>query len=186
MTEHHKIDPDPFVLIQTACAVVCAICSLGSLAIQYRSERTRLPADYENGFVEVLQDGLERSTKDVRKLIKFLSSANLGVLDPIDRKFKFGETALFLDYKVFGEFERISSSLIHNLDVVQKSSLHLVKHDPEWSVRFGTKIAEEITDFKERINHYYRGDLSNGEVLEDILLLFRRLEQLLGRMNAKN
>lgn len=186
MTDNPRIDPDPSVLINTACTVVMAVCAFGTLALKFRGEKKRTHPDHQNGFVEFLRDGLSGSTSDVRKLIRFLAVADTGVADPIDRKFQFGETSLFLHYSVFGEFERISQSLIHNLEMVQKSVLHLVKFDPEWSVGYGDKIIQEITDFKERINGYYRGDLSNGEVLEDILLMLQTLEQLIGRMDTKN
>ena len=91
---------------------------------------------------------------------------------------------MLIDRKDFATFKQIAGQLIANLGSVSNYSLMMMESYPEHAQKIGIELNREVGDFARRMNSFMSGEMSNGAIIDECLILLRTFENILGRMEG--
>lgn len=176
-----RIDPDPFTVIVGCAAIVGAACSVIQVAQNQRKKRPEYLPESSTG-LELFTKAVTDSIRDIERLVKFLSATDVCGEDTLSLPFRYGSGPLFLENEPFRRFGSLSTNVLHNLEYVHSTALMMARHEPHNIDRIGIPAIEALGDFRATINDFYRGDYTNGAVLEQCLHTLRILERILVKL----
>ena len=180
---HGLIDPDPWTLVQTVCAIAGAIGVFIQIGMAYR-DRTKSvfrEPDPDRGD-DLLRQTVREAIHNIENLVRFLARAKIEPQDTLDRRFRYAETTMLIERSDFGRFRDIADSLANSFGLVQGISLTIIQHQPEHARRLGIDLAAEVGDFAKRINSFTSGEMTNAAVIDECLLMIRSFNRILERL----
>lgn len=188
--DRQLVDPDPFIIINMVIAAVAALGTIGQAYVAFiaykRPDPVQATSDRHNGIEDLLRRQLIDAIFETESLIRFL--ARLGSFhEPVlEAEFKYGNTQLLLARDEFDNFARLSDRLSKTAGFIQSSVLSLLRYHPQRAEELGAIMGLEGLSAVDRVNQYYRGQLTTGQVLESALEMLKSYQMLLGRMDRAN
>ncbi|MCO4316339.1 hypothetical protein M8997_004020 [Phyllobacterium sp. 21LDTY02-6] len=179
-----RVDPDPFVIISIAIAAVAAAASVVQAGIAYKDRRTLPATSASDAMAEGFQRSIRNGMANVEKLIKFLAKSDFGKVLPLEERFAFGNTVLLMSFSDLHRYDSIASQLSFDIGLIHTSMMGLIRYAPETANKIGLEFLNEMSDYKDRINGFYRSDQRNGEVLDDALKILRTFERVLTKLEG--
>lgn len=179
-----RFDPDPWMVVNLVLLVLGTAGTMIQAGVAYRDRKTIPVGRIAHSFTESFQECLQKAIRSTEKIIRFLASRDLGTKEPLSLPFRYGEVALLMTSEDLTEFSSISSALSFELSQIQSTLFSIIRYNPEAANRIGTEFLREVNDFKGRLNAFYKGEYSNGQVLDDALMMLRTFERTLGRMQG--
>lgn len=182
-----RIDPDPWTLISLGVSSVAMFGTLAQVALAWKQNPPKEKLFKHPDPVpmrELLREAVESAIKDCEKLMRFIGKLADQPQDPLSEPFQFGQTTLLLELHALAEFDRLGTSLAHDVAMVHQTVMLMLKHHPEEAAKIGGVILEEVTDLKARVNGYFSGEHSNEQVLGDCIFILRTFVALLGRLET--
>jgi hypothetical protein len=184
------IDPDPFLI---ANLVIGAVGALGTLAQAYAAFRKPTPLEEMlASSAGIIEDGLRRelstAIRDAEDLIRMLARQHVEPTGApvLSFEFRYGNAPMMLDKKEFLGFEGVFSHLSLSTRSVTESVMALMRTSPSRASELGVVFNAEELNPTQRINEFYRGNMTTGEVLDSALELLKSFQRLLDRINRSN
>ncbi|NSZ73254.1 hypothetical protein G6L74_05775 [Agrobacterium tumefaciens] len=187
--ENGPVDPDPFII---AGLVISAVAALGTLAQGVAALSANRPIPSVAPPSALLEDVLRRSLsdaiRDTEDLIRLLARQNMptGIDQPVlAGEFRFGNPML-LEMRDFIQFQDVFSRISSSAKMVNEDVLTLLRTRPARAQELGMMMNMEGLNPTQKINEYYRGVLSIGQVLDSALESLKAYQRLLDRLNFRN
>ncbi len=186
--ESGPVDPDPFII---AGLVISAVAALGTLAqgvAALSANRPTLPVAPPALLEDVLRRSLSDAIRDTEDLIRLLARQNMpiGIEQPVlAGEFRFGSPML-LEVRDFIQFQDVFSRLSSSSKMVNEDVMTLLRTRPARAQELGFLMNIQGLNPTQKINEYYRGDLSTGQVLDSALEALKAYQRLLDRLNFQN
>lgn len=180
--DRRQIDPDPWIVIQTAVSLVGVVGVFIQIALSQQARRGTL-----QGQRTVIEDSLAKAIREaieaVEALHRFLAKADIQPADTLERKFRYAETTMLIEFNDFGRFERIFRELVASLSHTYDLTMQIVRYNPERAKALGLELHRDIGDFAKRLNAFFDGEMANSAVISECLLMLRTFDRVLARLD---
>lgn len=181
-SDEHRIDPDPWIVIQTAISLVGVVGVFIQIALSQQARRGTLQGQrttVEDNLAKAIRDAVEA----VEALHRFLAKADIQPADTLERKFRYAETTMLIEFSDFGRFERIFRELVASLSFTHDLTMQIVRYNPDRAKALGLELHRDIGDFAKRLNAFFDGEMTNSAVISECLVMLRTFDRVLARLD---
>jgi hypothetical protein len=166
-----QIDPDPVAIIGLVVSALTLVAQVIDLKIPVQSRPD--PSRYAN--LEHLVDTLNKTIRDGQKLSRILRNATDDEgRDPMAQQFIYGKTRALLPTPEYLQLQQLVNHIGLNAGTTGTWVLHIIMHDPEVAKALGDAVKGGTNDVPQKIREMYSGDMTNQEVLDEVITLLRQ------------
>jgi hypothetical protein len=180
------VDPDPWTVINLGLIAVGSIGTFAQAVMMYGQTRGATRSRNSTSDLEKLDEGLRDATRVLERLIKLLARQGVQDKPVLERPFSYGASPMLLEQEEFMSFQKLFGDLASALIQINGSASIIMRFDKPLADALGLAILNENEELSAEINGFYRGTMTNGQVLDRAIAVLRSFERILGRISASN